>query len=100
VPPSLVLPPPTMSRSLALSLCLLLASPLVDATLTGRGRFRAIGRSNHPLLQRSNGVSIAKRAQVVGDFQSEGLDNTFDLSYTANVTVGGVDIPVVVDTGR
>ena len=44
--------------------------------------------------RRQHGVG---RRQIEG---SSGLTNTNDVQYTANITLGGLSFPVLIDTGR
>jgi hypothetical protein len=61
-------------------------------------QIQAVGTSSHPLFAKR--WSLNKRAQMVGDFGSVVVTNSSDLAYFANITVGGTEILVNIDTGR
>jgi hypothetical protein len=59
------------------------------------------GRNTHPLFQRgAAGRLRSRQTQIVGKVGSASIGNAGDITYTSNITVGGVEHEVIVDTGR
>lgn len=82
---------------LLLDLCNIPTASALNFPFHGRTITRSISQ---PLARRQDGDDEIGTSPISGDDVSIPVSNTHNAQYISNITLGGVEVPVLLDTGR